>query len=293
MRIKFEAYGLSKSSLSLLLDYLTSRKQRVKIGSAYSIWNEIKRGVPQGSILGSLLLNAFINDIFMFIEKTEICSFADDNTIYDSGEDLSNILENLKHDLKILLKWFRINSLQANPGKFQFMILGKKKRNSVKLIINTTEIEEGRKAVLLGITIDNLLIFNEHIDNLCRTPNYKPHALRRIRKYLSLEKAKLLCNAFINSQFNYASLVWMFCRKKRYLKIQKIHRKALKVVYNSNKNYDELLRNNNEVSIHQSHFRALIYEVFKSLNNLNPEFMWLYFVFKNITYNIRKGPLLR
>ena len=65
------------------------------------------------------------------------------------------------------------------------------------------------------------------------------------------------------------------------------------MIYNSNKNYDELLRNNNEVSIHQSHLRALICEVFKSLNNLNPEFMWSYFVFKNITYNIRKGPLLR
>ena len=192
----------------------------------------------------------------MFIEKTEICNFADDNTIYDCGEDLSNILENLKHDLKILLKWFRINSLQANPGKFQFMILGKKKRNSVKLIINTIEIEESRKVVLLGITINNLLILNENIDNLRRTANYKLHALRRIRKYLSLEKGKLLCNAFINSQFNYALLVWMFCRKKQYLKIQKIHHKALKVVYKSNKNYDELLRNNNEVSIHQNHLRA-------------------------------------
>ena len=128
----------------------------------------------------------------MFIEKTEVCNFADDNTFYDCGEDLSNILENLKHDLKILLKWFRINSLQANPGKFQFIVLGKKKRNLVELIINTTEIEESRKVVLLGITIDNLLIFNEHIDNLCSTANYKLHALRRIRKYLSLEKAKLM-----------------------------------------------------------------------------------------------------
>ena len=152
---KFEAYGLSKFSLSLLLDYLTSRKQRVKIGSSYSIWNEIKRAVPQGSILGPLLFNAFINDIFMFIEKTEICNFADDNTIYDCGENLSNILENLKHDLKILLKWFRINFLQANPGKFQFMILGKKKRNLVKLIINTTEIEESRKVVLLEYKVGN------------------------------------------------------------------------------------------------------------------------------------------
>ena len=157
---KFEAYGPSKSSLSLLLDYLTSCKQRVKIGSSYSVWNEIKRGAPQGPILGPLLFNVFINDIFMFIEKSEICNFADDNTIYDCGKDLSNILENLKHDMKILLKWFRINSLQANPGKFQFMILGGKYPNSVKLIINSIKIEETKKVVLLGITIDNLLTFN-------------------------------------------------------------------------------------------------------------------------------------
>ena len=157
----------------------------------------------------------------MFIEKSEICNFADDNTIYDCGKDLSNILENLKHDMKILLKWFSINSLQANPGKFQFMILGGKNRNSVKLIINSTKIEETKKVVLLGITIDNPLTFNEHIDNLCRTANYKLHALGRIRKYLSLEKAKLLCNVFINSQFNYAPLVWMVCRKKQHLQIQK------------------------------------------------------------------------
>ena len=119
-----------------------------------------------------------------------ICNFAYDNTIYDYGEDLSNILENLKHDMKILLKCFRINFLQANPGKIQFMILGKKKRNSVKLIINSIEIEESKKVVLLGVVTDNLLTFNEHIDN--RAANYKLHALRRIRKYLSLKKAKLL-----------------------------------------------------------------------------------------------------
>ena len=70
--------------------------------------------------------------LMMFLclfEKSEICNFADDNTIYDCGKDLSNNLENIKHDMKGLLKWFRINSLQANPGKFQFMILGKKTKS--------------------------------------------------------------------------------------------------------------------------------------------------------------------
>ena len=149
--------------------------------------------------------------------------------------------------MKILLTWFRINSLQADPGKFQFIILGKEKRNSVKLIINSNEAEESKKVVLLCITIDNPLTFNEHIDHLCRTANYKIHTLRKIKKYLSLEKAKLLRNAFINSQFNYV-LLWMFCKKKKqYLKIQKIHHKALKVVCSSNRNYDELLRDNNEI----------------------------------------------
>ena len=110
------------------------------------MWNEIKRDVPQGFILGPLLFNVFITDIFMFIEKTEVCNFANDNTIYECGEDLSHILENLKHELKTLLKWFRINSLLANSGKFRSMILVKKKRNSFKLIINSTKIEESKKS---------------------------------------------------------------------------------------------------------------------------------------------------
>ena len=62
----------------------------------------------------------------MFIENYEICNFVEDNTLYSSGIELSSVLENLKHDTKTILKWFRIKSLKANPVKFQFMILGKK-----------------------------------------------------------------------------------------------------------------------------------------------------------------------
>ena len=83
----------------------------------------------------------------------------------------------------------------------------------------------------------------------------------------------------------------MFCRKNQYYKIQKIHHKTFKVGFISDAGYDELLQMSNEINIHQKHLHALICEVFTSSDNSNPEFMWSYVTFKNITYNIRNGPL--
>lgn len=118
------------------------------------------------------------------------------------------------------------------------------------------------------------------------------HALRRVRKFITPEKAMSLGNAFINSHFNYAPLIWMFCRKTSYNKIEKIHHKTLKVIYKSDDLYDDLLLRNNEVSIHQRHLRFLATEVFKSVNGLNPDFMSDYFTKKIMPYNLRRGEVL-
>ena len=120
-------------------------------------------------------------------------------------------------------KWSKVNSIKANPKKFQFMILGKGTRQTIILNINNIKIRESHNVELLCLTIDNRLTFKDHINILCRRAYYKLHALRRIRKYLTLEESELLYNAFINNQFNYASIIWMFCRKQDSLEIEKIH----------------------------------------------------------------------
>ena len=151
----------------------------------------------------------------LFIRK-KICNFADDNTIYRFDSALEIILEDLQHEMSILLSWFKINSMKPNSKKFQFMILGKGSRLPFILNINNIKIRESQKVILLGLAIDICLTFKDHVETLCRNASYKPHALRRIRKYLTPNKARVLYNAFINSQFNYTSTILMFCRKTDY-----------------------------------------------------------------------------
>ena len=141
-----------------------------------------------------------------------------------------------------------LNSLKANPRKFQFMILGDKICYKHILKINSICVQFSDDVTLFGVMIDKNLTFKKHVSNLVRKAQYKLYALRRIRKFLTKEKAKILGNAFIGSLFNHAPLIWMFCRKTRYSKIQKIHHRTLKVVYSVDDSYKNLLLSSNCVN---------------------------------------------
>ena len=143
------------------------------------------------------------------------------------------------------------------------------------------------------IKIDKNLTFKKYISELCTRALYKLHTLRRTRKCLTVEKAKLLTNVFINSQFNYALLMWMFANKCSIDRILKIHKRTVKIVYDVyDESYENLLNRSGDISIHQKHLRYLAIEVYKSLAKLNPGFMWNFFERNHTPYNLRRGDLL-
>ena len=95
---KLHAYGCNKKSLTFLYSYLKRRKQSVKINDTESFFQIRLTGVPQESILGPILFNLLINDLFFFIKEVELANFADDNTIYVSSKDLAESLQILRKE---------------------------------------------------------------------------------------------------------------------------------------------------------------------------------------------------
>ena len=194
---KLYVYGFSIESLNLILSYLSNRKQRVKISSVFSRWLEIVLGIPHGSILGPLLFNIFINDIFYFLLETDICNFADDNTIYACDAIFKNVCERLENDLHRISNWFHINSMDTNPSKFKLMFLGKNIPDNYSISLAGQLIPAKNEVELLGITIDCKLNFSNHIKKICKSANNKISAFIRMRRSLSLPQAKLIYNAYI------------------------------------------------------------------------------------------------
>ena len=128
--VKLNAYGFSLSALKLMQSYLSERKQRTKINQAYSSWQEILFGAPQGSILDPILFNIFLNDLFLAVQNVDFASYADDNTIYDAGDNIDEVIFSLQESSKKLFKSFADNQMKANEGKCH-------------LIVSTNELTEG------------------------------------------------------------------------------------------------------------------------------------------------------
>ena len=180
------------------------------------------------------MFNIFINDIFYFLDSTNIANFADDNTVHTIENDIVKLLKTLESETTNVLQWFRKNEMKSNQGKCHLLVadINHKSYSSRSYIYLENAFLENEESVrLLGVKIDQNLNFNEHITGLLKKGNQKLHALMRISKYITdKNKLKLIMRTFIESQFNFCPLVWMCHSRDLNRKINQLHERALRVV---------------------------------------------------------------
>ena len=202
------------------------------------------------------------------MENIDIASYADDNTPYTTGNSMEEVIQKLENAAKTLFQWFSDNQMKANPDKCHFLC---NSNSEVSLTMETQKIKNSKFEKLLRIKLDSKLNFNSHIHDICQKAGQKLNAISRITPYMDFAKRRLLVNAFFYSQFNYCQLVWMCHNQTNNNKINRLHERCLRLIYNDKKSsFKDLLQKDRSVSIHHRNLRTLAVEPFKVFKGLSP-----------------------
>jgi hypothetical protein len=187
---KLAAYGFDTKTF--FLSYLKGRKQSVNIKGTLSTYMDVLAGVPQGSILGPVIFNIFLNDITTIFEKCSLNNFADDNTLDAHASSVTELVNSLEIDSQNLIDWFKINRMIANPDKFKAIIIDKRGKDTcgIELNINGDKIYTQKEVELLGISIDFQLSFTPHISKICKMAANQLNSIKRLKRHFDIETKK-------------------------------------------------------------------------------------------------------
>ena len=198
---------------------------------------------------------------------------------------MNEVILDLQLSGNILFSWLKNNGMKANTDK-SHLLLSQTEEISTQIydenIINTS------CEKLLGVKIDRELKFDEHVKSLCKKANQKLSALTRLSSLMSFDQRKLIMNAFITSHFSYCPLVWMLHSRKLNERINKIHERSLRVVYQDYLTpFDELLTIDNSKTIHHRNLQKLMIEIYKIKNGYAPTIINSLFEIVDLPYNLR------
>ena len=277
---KLSLYKCQGPDLNLISSYLKSRQQDIDGGKGLSTPANIKSGVPQGSILGPTLFLIFINDLPLHMEYCDIDLFADDATFHANGKTKSEVEPKLQTDGNNSKSWEKHHKMQIHYDKTSCMTLGSRHRtqneaSKLDITIDGSEIKQVDKQKLLGVYIDENLLWTTHIDYLCSTISIKISLLKQLSTYVPVKVQKLFYQGYILPLIDYGSNTWGSTSKLNIERLSKLQKRAARIILKAD--FDtpssEMFNELGWSTIENRHNYNKAVLTYKALNDLTPEYI--------------------
>ena len=204
--------GVNGRAYQWFLSYLSDRKQYINYLNQNSSLLTLSMSIPQGSIMGPILFNVYINDIYKCLKYSNVTLFADDTCIYHSDYEINTLMNIVSCDLQRAQKWLHINRLTLNLTKSHYLIFSKKKLNAgsienTSLTINNTTLSRLNDTNFLGIQIDDKLTWSIHLSFLTKKLKKYRAIIYLIRNNLTINSMKLIYNSLVYSNLLYCNVI--------------------------------------------------------------------------------------
>lgn len=233
---KLSLYGFQNTALQWINSYLSNREFKVAFNGSYSEIISLSCGVPQGSCLGPLLFSIFTNELPFILKSATIVLYADDSTIYVSAHNSVQLNTILNKELKLVELWISENKLVINTEKTKSLMIGSsyllKNSPVLNLSVGGATIEQVAEAKLLGLTVDNMLTWNNQIKNILNKMGKYMAMVRHCKKCIPHSIRKMLVESIVLCHIDYCSSIWSTTTETNLNKLQVAQNKAARLVLN-------------------------------------------------------------
>ena len=245
--------------------YLIGRKQQVQINESCSNWREVTSGIPQGSVIGPVLFVIYINDLPEIV-KSSAYLFADDTKIFKTIMDDSD-KQVLQGDLENLTEWSNTWLLRFHPDKCKYLHVGKETNSEINYTLMGRPLGRVDKEKDIGVTVDDKLSFDQHINEKVNKANSMFAIIRRTFQFLDKKTFIPLYKALVRSHLEYANAVWCPYKEKHIELVESVQRRATKQIPGlGNLSYEQRLRELNLPTLKFRRYRGDMIEMFKIAN---------------------------
>ena len=227
---KLQQMSVSQTIINWIRSFLSDRKQRVKLANCHSDWQTLNGGVPQGSVLGPALFLVMINDLL--IDWSDRWKYVDDSTFAERVTSTES--SELQDLVNVIYNWCEVNNMKLNIGKCKEMVIdfAREKHEFLPLTINNVGIERVKSARILGLSIQDDLKWNEHVNHIVKKAGKRLYMLRLLKRSNADNSILILVYCtIIRPVLEYACQVWHF-NITEYLSedIEKLQKRALRIV---------------------------------------------------------------